>query len=68
MTASGEEAISLLKEEESIFRAVVTDINLIGKLDGWDVACVAREVEAATPVIYMIGTHGNEWASKERTK
>ena len=37
ITASGEEAITLLRDDTQ-YRAVVTDINLIGKLDGWEVA------------------------------
>ena len=64
ITASGEEAIALLRSNKSQFRSVVTDINLIGKLGGWEVARVAREIDPAMPVIYMTGTHGEEWASK----
>jgi CheY-like chemotaxis protein len=55
--ASGEEAISVLGSDTK-YRAVVTDINLPGKLDGWEVARIAREGDAAMPVIYMTGTHG----------
>ena len=64
ITASGEEAISLLKSSTSQYRAVVTDINLVGQLDGWEVARAAREGYPAMPIIYMTGTHGEEWASK----
>jgi DNA-binding response OmpR family regulator len=64
VTASGEEAISLLKNEESQYRAVVTDINLAGRLDGWEVARAAREADPTMPVIYMTGTNGEEWSSK----
>jgi DNA-binding response OmpR family regulator len=64
VTASGEEAVSLLEEAKSHYRAVVTDINLSGKLDGWEVARTAREIDPTIPVIYMTGTHGEEWASK----
>jgi DNA-binding response OmpR family regulator len=64
ITASGEEAIALLRAEKSPYRAVVTDINLLGKIDGWDVARAARETNPAMPVIYMTGTHGEEWASQ----
>ena len=38
VTASGEEAIALLQANKSQYRAVVTDINLLGKRDGWEVA------------------------------
>ncbi|MBR1238390.1 response regulator [Bradyrhizobium sp. AUGA SZCCT0177] len=63
ITPSGNEAITLLKGD-SKFRAVVTDIDLPGGLDGWEVARVAREIDPAMPVVYMTGTHGEEWASK----
>jgi len=64
VTTSGEEAIKLLQENQSHYRALVTDINLSGKLTGWDVARVAREIEPAMPIVYMTGTHGEDWASK----
>ena len=63
LTASGEEAITLLQDDKSKCRAVVTDINL-GKLDGWEVGRSAREIDPTMPIIYMTGTHGEEWASK----
>jgi DNA-binding response OmpR family regulator len=64
LTASGEEAITLLQDGKSKYRAVVTDINLLGKLDGWEVGRSAREIDPTMPIIYMTGTHGEEWASK----
>jgi DNA-binding response OmpR family regulator len=42
-TASGEETIALLQDGKSKYRAVVTDINVLGKLDGWEVGRAARE-------------------------
>jgi DNA-binding response OmpR family regulator len=64
VTASGKEAIELLKSETSRYRAVLTDINLVGNVAGWEVARVAREIDPTMPVVYMTGTHGEEWASK----
>lgn len=61
---SGEEAKRLLQADRNTYRAVVTDINLAGKLDGWEVARAAREIDATVPVIYMTGTHGEDWPSK----
>jgi DNA-binding response OmpR family regulator len=61
---SAEDAIRLLNMAQSQYRAVVTDINLSGKLTGWDLARVAREIDPAMPIIYMTGTHGEDWASK----
>jgi CheY-like chemotaxis protein len=63
-TGSGEEAITLLRGNKSQYRAIVTDINLLGTVDGWEVARVAREIEPAMPVVYMTGTNGDEWPSK----
>jgi DNA-binding response OmpR family regulator len=62
--ASGEEAVALLQANISPYRAVVTDINLLGRLDSWEAAWVARETAQTMPIIYMTGTHGEEWASK----
>ena len=62
--ATGEEAVSLLKADHTRYRALVTDIHLGGTLDGWDVARVAREVNAHLPVVYMTGAAADEWASK----
>ena len=64
ITTSAEEAIALLQSSESQFRAVVTDIKLLGRLDGWDVARAAREIYPSIPVIYMTGTDGGDWASR----
>jgi DNA-binding response OmpR family regulator len=64
--ASGEEAIAILKPDSSKSKvcAVLTDINLLGSLDGWEVARVAREIDPTMPVLYMSGTHADQWASR----
>ena len=64
ITASGDEAVTLLQSEDSKFRAVVTDIDLRGSMNGWDVGRTAREVDTSMPVVYMTGNHCDEWASK----
>lgn len=64
LTASGEEAIVLLRDDKNGIRAVVTDINIGGKIDGWEVARTAREIDPAMPIAYMTGTRSEEWASK----
>lgn len=61
---SGEEAATLLKGKRTAYRALVTDIHLKGKMDGWDAARVAREIDPAFPIIYMTGAAGDEWPSK----
>jgi CheY-like chemotaxis protein len=42
----------------------VTDINLKGKMDGWEVAQNAREIEPDFPVVYMSGAAAADWTSK----
>ncbi len=64
LATSGEEAIAFLKDGKSQFRAVVTDINLKDKLDGWEVARAAREIDPSMPVVYMTGSHSDDWASR----
>ena len=60
---TGEEAVSLL-ESDSEIRALVTDINLQGKLTGWEVARKAREQVPELPVVYCTGDSAHEWPSE----
>ena len=64
IAASGEEAVTLLKGGLIKYRALVTDIGLRGRIDGWEVAQQAREIDPAFPIIYMSGAHAEDWASK----
>ena len=64
IATSGEEAVSLLKSHKGRYRALVTDINLKGNRDGWEVARYAREIEAEFPIVYMSGAAAAEWTSK----
>lgn len=64
IAASGEEAIPLLTGQKDKYRALVTDINLLGNLDGWDVAQRAREIDPGFPIVYMSGAQAEDWASK----
>jgi CheY-like chemotaxis protein len=64
VAASAEEALTLLQGQKSKYRALVTDINLRGKLDGWEVAQHAREIEPDFPVVYMSGAAAADWTSK----
>jgi DNA-binding response OmpR family regulator len=65
IASSGQNALELLDASEGKYRALVTDINLgSGKVDGWDVARHAREIDPVFPVVYMSGKDADEWASK----
>ena len=60
---SGEEAVTLLKGNKGKYRALVTDINLSGRMNGWEVAKQAREIDQAFPIIYMTGASADEYGS-----
>jgi len=60
---SGEEAVTLLKGCKGKYRALVADVNLRGRMDGWEVAKQARQIDPTFPVIYMTGERADQWAS-----
>jgi DNA-binding response OmpR family regulator len=64
IVSSGEEAVTLLKEGKRKCRALVTDIDLgQRKMDGWEVAKLAREIDPAFPIIYMTAASADKWAA-----
>ena len=63
IAASGEEAVTLLKGIKGKYRALVTDVQLRGVMDGWEVAKRAREIDPEFPIVYMTGGHAAEWPS-----
>ena len=62
--SSGEEALTLFRGGLKNYKALVTDVALKGRLDGWQVAAQIREADPAFPVVYMSGAHAFEWPSK----
>ena len=68
VAASGEEALTLLQGHTSKYRALVTDIDLRGKMDGWEVAQHAREIAPDFPVVYVSGAAAADWTSQRRSK
>jgi DNA-binding response OmpR family regulator len=64
IAASGEEALTLLKGRAGSYRGLVTDISLRGRIDGWEVARQAREIDPQFPVVYMSGASAEDWGSK----
>jgi DNA-binding response OmpR family regulator len=64
IAASGEEAITLLRSDRNNYRALITDIRLLGRIDGWKVARIAREIDPTFPVIYITGEGADRWASQ----
>jgi len=47
-----------------VYRALITDINLQGRMNGWELAKRAREIDPTFPIIYMTGAAANDWASQ----
>lgn len=64
VVSTGEDAIKLLDADEPKYRALVTDVNLGRKVDGWDVARRAREINADVPVVYITCHGAADWASR----
>src|ERR1700712_5879324 len=64
LAASGEEAITLLNGRQTKYRVLVTDINLVGRIDGWEVARAAREIDPKFLVVYMTGAAADQWPVK----
>lgn len=64
VTPSGEEALTLLMGMKSNYCALVTDISLRGKIDGWEVAQRAREIDPAFPIVYVSGVSAADWPSR----
>ena len=54
----------MLKSSLVPYRALVTDIRLRGKMDGWEVARQAREIDPKFPVVYISAAHADQWASQ----
>jgi CheY-like chemotaxis protein len=63
IASSAEEAVTLLKGKVMNYRALVTDINLRGRMTGWEVAKQARQIEPEFPIVYMTGAAAEDWAS-----
>lgn len=61
---SGEEAVTLLRGNRRKYRALVTDINLMGRIDGWELARLAREINPEFPILYITGAHADQWPSR----
>jgi DNA-binding response OmpR family regulator len=64
ITPSGEEAVSLLKGHKGKYHGLVIDIRLLGRLDGWEVAKRAREIDPAFPILYITAAHADRWPSQ----
>jgi len=46
------------------YRALVTDVVLKGRMDGWEVARQSREIDPAFPIVYITGAAVRRWPSR----
>ena len=61
LASTGEEAVTLLKGDHASYRALITDIKLLGRYDGWAVARAAREIDPVFPIVYITGYAAHDW-------
>ncbi|WP_298261834.1 response regulator [Bradyrhizobium sp.] len=64
IAATGEEAVTLLRSDLGDYRALVVDIKLLGRIDGWEVARAARRVDPNVPVVYITGAAADRWETQ----
>lgn len=57
------EAADLLRSAGAKYTALVTDVNLRDKTNGWQLGTLAREITPELPVVYMTSASGDEWAA-----
>ena len=55
--------LAALEAPDQTIRALVTDIDLRGEPNGWEVARRARELFPDLPIIYVSGGSSHEWTS-----
>jgi DNA-binding response OmpR family regulator len=61
--ASGEEAADLLGVTPRL-RALITDVNLgRARMDGWELARLARERDSGCGILYVSGDSAHRWAA-----
>jgi CheY-like chemotaxis protein len=64
ISASADEALTLFHSGVAKYSALVSDVNLKGAKNGWELAREVREINPAFPVVYVTGTAADEWASQ----
>jgi CheY-like chemotaxis protein len=64
VSASGEEALTVLRSGVVRYKALLTDIDLKGGMNGWEVAKQVREIDPSFPVVYITGAAADQWASR----
>jgi len=63
IVSSGEEALTLVMGGVKHPKALVADVRLAGRLNGWEVARRIREKDPSFPIIYVTA-NGDDWAAE----
>jgi DNA-binding response OmpR family regulator len=63
ITSSGEQALAMLAKGDKRYSALVTDVTLAGRANGWEFARRVREKDASFPIVYVTA-HDREWPSQ----
>lgn len=65
LATDADDAVTLLEKNGGRdVVGLVTDINLGGSRNGWEIAARAREMNPALPVVYMSGDSAGDWAAR----
>jgi CheY-like chemotaxis protein len=56
--------VTVLQSGVAAYKAIATDINLKGSMNGWEVARQARQSDPGLAVVYMTGAAADEWPSE----
>src|SRR4029079_14081109 len=62
--SSGEEALTLFRGGLKNYKALVTDVGLKGRLNGWERAAKMREASPGFPSVHVSGANPEGWASE----
>ena len=64
LSVSADEALILLTSGVVNYRALVSDVNLRGRMNGWDLARQVRDIDPAFPVVYICGDAADQWGAQ----
>jgi CheY-like chemotaxis protein len=66
-TINAADGIAALEKSGTRFSALITDIRMPGKGNGWDVGHRAHELLPLLPIIYMTGDSAEQWKAHGET-